>query len=80
VLKNLRKARPQEQMSPVRRESGKCSMQAEGFVNSEMSLCLTKHHAMKTYWGVEVQLHAYLTSALDGGEWSALRLGRFYSQ
>jgi hypothetical protein len=21
-------------------------------------LCLTKHHAMKVYWGVEVQLHA----------------------
>jgi hypothetical protein len=28
-------------------------------------LCLTKHHAMKTYWGVEVQLHAFLTSALE---------------
>jgi len=27
---------------------------------------------MKTYWGVEVELHA-LTSALGGGEWSASR-------
>jgi len=27
--------------------------------------------------GVEVSLHAYLTSALDGGEWSASRPGRF---
>jgi hypothetical protein len=31
------------------------------------SLRLTKHHAMKTYWGVDVQLHVFLTSALDGG-------------
>jgi len=23
------------------------------------SLCLTKHRAMKTYWGVEVQLHTF---------------------
>jgi hypothetical protein len=32
---------------------------------------------MKTYWGVELWLHAFLTSALDGGEWSASRPGRF---
>jgi len=25
------------------------------------SLCLTKYHVMKTYWKVEVQLHAFLT-------------------
>jgi hypothetical protein len=41
-----------------------------------MSLCLTKHHVMKTYWGVEVYLHAFLISALDGGEWSASHSGR----
>jgi len=35
---------------------------------AEMSLCLTTHNAMKTYWGEEVQLHAFLTSALDGCE------------
>jgi hypothetical protein len=29
----------------------------------ELSLCLTKHHAMKTYRGVEVWLHAFLASA-----------------
>jgi hypothetical protein len=32
---------------------------------------------MKTYWGVEVKPHAFLTSALDGGEWSASCPGRF---
>jgi len=32
---------------------------------------------MKTYGGVEIQLHAFLTSALDGGEWSASRPGHF---
>jgi hypothetical protein len=32
---------------------------------------------MKAYWGMEVQLHAFLTSALDEGEWSASRPGRF---
>jgi hypothetical protein len=30
---------------------------------------------MKAYWGME--LHAFLTSGLDGGEWSASRPGRF---
>jgi hypothetical protein len=32
---------------------------------------------MVAYWGVEVQLHAFLTSALHGGEWSDSRPGRF---
>jgi hypothetical protein len=31
---------------------------------------------MKAYWGVDVQLHAFLTSTLDGGEWSASHPGR----
>jgi hypothetical protein len=26
---------------------------------------------MKAYWGVEVYFHAFFTSVLDGGEWSA---------
>jgi hypothetical protein len=43
---------------------------------AKLSLCLAKHHAMKTYWGLEVQLHAFLTSALKGDEWSASRPGR----
>jgi hypothetical protein len=32
---------------------------------------------MKAYRGVEVQIHSYLTSALDGGEWLASRPGHF---
>jgi hypothetical protein len=32
---------------------------------------------MKAYWGVGLYLHAFLTSALDGGEWSASRPSRF---
>jgi len=40
-------------------------------------LYLTKHNTMETYGGVEVWLHAFLTSALDGGEWSASLPGRF---
>jgi hypothetical protein len=32
---------------------------------------------MKTYGGVDVQIHVFLTSALAGGEWSVSRPGRF---
>jgi len=28
--------------------------------------CITKHHAMKTYWEVELQRHTFFTSALGG--------------
>jgi hypothetical protein len=41
---------------------------------------LTEHHAMKAYWGMYVLLHAFLTSALDGSEWSASRSDRFVSR
>jgi hypothetical protein len=33
------------------------------------SLGLIKHHAMKMYGGVGVQLPAFFTSAMDGGKW-----------
>jgi hypothetical protein len=36
----------------------------------KLFLGLIEHHGMKTYGGVEVELQ-HLTSALDGGEWSA---------
>jgi hypothetical protein len=42
-----------------------------------LSLCLTKHHAKKAYWRSGGIAPALFTSALDGGEWSASRLGRF---
>jgi hypothetical protein len=32
---------------------------------------------MKTYGGLDVYSHAFLTSALVGGEWSATRPGHF---
>jgi hypothetical protein len=32
---------------------------------------------MEVYGGVNVYIHIFLTSSLAGGEWSALRLGRF---
>jgi hypothetical protein len=35
-----------------------------------------KYHVMKTCGEVEVYPHAFLTLALDGGEWSASRFGR----
>jgi hypothetical protein len=32
---------------------------------------------MKTYGGVDVEIHVFLTSALVGNKWSASRPGRF---
>jgi hypothetical protein len=32
---------------------------------------------MKAYRGVDVYIHTFLTSVLDGGEWSASRPGRY---
>jgi hypothetical protein len=46
----------------------------------KLPLCLTKHNVMEVYRGVEVLLNAFLTSALDGGEWSASLPGRFISR
>ena len=34
------------------------------------SLSLTKHHTLTVYGRVEVRLHAFLNSTLDGDEWS----------
>jgi hypothetical protein len=64
-------------------------LQEEGFIKGETRekfqeaatrkssktefLCLTKHHAMTMYGGLEVWFHAFLTSALDGVKWSGKR-------
>jgi len=38
-------------------------------VKVKLSLCLTKHHATKTYRGMTVRVHVFVNSALNGGEW-----------
>jgi hypothetical protein len=45
----------------------------------EFSLCLFEQHTISTNEGVEVQLYAFLTSALDGGELSVSGAGYFLS-
>jgi len=42
-----------------------------------LSLCLTKHHAIKTCGRVDEYLHAFLTSVLEGDEWSTSCPARF---
>ena len=34
-------------------------------------------HTIKAYWGVKAELHSFLISAGDGGEWPVSRHGRF---
>jgi hypothetical protein len=43
----------------------------------KLSLCLINRYDMQTYGGVDAQLHVFLTSALDRGDWLASRPGRF---
>jgi len=44
----------------------------------KLSLCLIKHHAMKTYWEVLIYHHTFLS--IGEGEWSASRPGHFSPQ
>jgi hypothetical protein len=46
-------------------------------VKVKLSLCFHENHAMKAYGGSGGTVPLTLTSALDGGEWSASRSGRF---
>jgi hypothetical protein len=49
-------------------------------VKVNLALYLTEYHAMKTYGGVEIQLHAYLASSVGGDESSALLYDLFISR
>jgi hypothetical protein len=46
-------------------------------MQSSTFLSLIKHYAMKTYGGVDVQSHVFLTSILGLGKWPASRPSRF---
>jgi len=39
-------------------------------VNLNLPLCIAKHHTMKSYRGMEVHFHAFLTSARNGDKYS----------
>jgi hypothetical protein len=47
-----------------RYKAGNLTSRAKG--STPYTRCLTKRHAMKRYGGVEIQLHEFLTSVLDG--------------
>jgi hypothetical protein len=44
---------------------------------NKLSLCLIKHHSLDTCGGIEVYLHAFVTSTPDVGRWSASCTGHF---
>jgi len=44
---------------------------------THLSLCLMKYHSIRTYGKIEVQLHAFLTLALDWNKWSASNTTHF---
>jgi len=49
-------------------------MYAEGYITVFL---ISQHHTMKTCWIKGERLDAFLTSTLDGGEWSVSCFGRF---
>jgi hypothetical protein len=40
-------------------------------MKKEYSKLMDQHYAMKMYGGVDINLHIFITLALDGGKWSA---------
>jgi hypothetical protein len=73
-----RKILRQESLSPDpdwESEKSRIRLYTEAFLTSPWAS--TEHYAMKAYWGSEGKLHTFLTSALDGGEWSASHTGCF---
>jgi hypothetical protein len=46
-------------------------------IKAKLFLFFIKQNVIKTYGGVDEYLHTFLTSALDGSEWSASCPGRF---
>jgi hypothetical protein len=48
-------------------QRGKCNIK----ININLSLSLINHHEVNAYRGVEVWLHAFIISVLDGSELSA---------
>jgi hypothetical protein len=55
---------------------GQCCRRFGG-ERAKLSLCSVTHYAMRTHKGSEGIAPPFLTSALDGGEGSASRSGRF---
>jgi hypothetical protein len=60
-------------MYPVLCSSFPDSNQKIGTESVNVSLRLIKYHSMSIHEGVEVKVYVFLTSALDGGKWSASR-------
>lgn len=45
--------------------------------NGKVVLCLIKRHTLKTCEVLDIQLHPFLNSALDIGDWSVSSLNHF---